>query len=65
MRSDLYQSAPDARGSVRQFNDGLVSGHEFQTVLEPDGMNGHWIKVDQELRDDAALSKNGKLRGAR
>ena len=28
---------------------GSINGHEFQTVLEPDGVNGHWMKVDQEL----------------
>ncbi len=28
---------------------GSVNGHAFQTVLEPDGLKGHWMKVDQEL----------------
>lgn len=27
-----------------------INGHEFQTVLEPDGLKGHWIRIDQQLR---------------
>ena len=29
---------------------GSINGHEFRTVLEPDGAKGHWIKVDRELQ---------------
>jgi hypothetical protein len=29
---------------------GSINGHEFQTVLEPDGWRGHWLRVDQELQ---------------
>ena len=28
---------------------GTIDGHEFQTVVEPDGSFGHWIKVDRQL----------------
>ena len=24
---------------------GLINGHEFRTVLEPDGVKGHWMKM--------------------
>ena len=34
---------------------GTINGHEFQTVLEPDGNFGHWMRVDGELRRSAAL----------
>jgi hypothetical protein len=34
---------------------GSINGHAFQTVLEPDGAKGHWIKVDQELLDVADI----------
>lgn len=34
---------------------GTINGHEFQTVVEPDGMFGHWIKVEAELQKAAAL----------
>lgn len=29
---------------------GAINGHEFETVLEPDGRYGHWIRVDGELQ---------------
>ena len=29
---------------------GVMNGHAFQTVLEPDGRRGHWLKVDKKLR---------------
>jgi hypothetical protein len=35
---------------------GTINGHGFETVVEPDGSFGHWIKVDRELRQAAALS---------
>jgi hypothetical protein len=28
---------------------GAIDGHAFETVLEPDGRSGHWMKVDDEL----------------
>src|SRR5207248_5826678 len=34
---------------------GTVNGHGFQTVLEPDGNSGHWIRIDGKLRDTTAL----------
>jgi hypothetical protein len=35
---------------------GTINGHRFQTVLEPDGNFGHWMKVDRKLQKAAALS---------
>jgi hypothetical protein len=35
---------------------GTINGHEFQTVLEPDGEFGHWMKLDRKLQKTAALS---------
>lgn len=32
-----------------------INGHEFQTVLEPDGDSGHWMMVDEELRASAGI----------
>jgi hypothetical protein len=29
---------------------GTINGHTFQTVLEPDGNFGHWMRVDGRLR---------------
>ncbi len=34
---------------------GTINGHEFQTVLEPDGNWGHWMRVNKELRDIAGI----------
>lgn len=42
-----------SRGQVAV--QGSINGWEFQTVLEPDGLKGHWIKVDQELRQAAEI----------
>ena len=35
---------------------GTIDGHEFQTVLEPDGCSGHWMRVDEKLERTAAIS---------
>ena len=34
---------------------GTINGHQFQTVLEPDGKFGHWMKLDRKLQKSAAL----------
>lgn len=34
---------------------GTINGVEFQTVLEPDGRGGHWMRVDGTLRDAAGI----------
>ena len=43
-----------SRGQVAV--QGAINGHEFQTVLEPDGCSGHWMKVDEKLQRTAAIS---------
>ena len=35
---------------------GMVNGAEFQTVLEPDGNSGRWMRVGDTLRHVAGLS---------
>ena len=35
---------------------GAINGHGFQTVLEPDGHFGHWMRVDGRLQRTAAVS---------
>ncbi len=42
-----------SRGQVAV--QGTINGHEFQTVLEPDGFGGHWIRVEKELQHTARL----------
>jgi Domain of unknown function (DUF1905)/Bacteriocin-protection, YdeI or OmpD-Associated len=34
---------------------GTINGVEFQTVLEPDGNSGHWMRVDDALRQAAGI----------
>jgi hypothetical protein len=34
---------------------GVINGHEFQTVLEPDGNWGHWMRVDKNLQKVADI----------
>jgi hypothetical protein len=43
-----------SRGQVAV--QGTINGHEFQTVLEPDGRSGHWMRVDEKLQRTAAIS---------
>jgi hypothetical protein len=35
---------------------GTMNGHRFQTVLEPDGYFGHWMRIDGKLQKTTALS---------
>jgi hypothetical protein len=34
---------------------GTINGVEFETVLEPDGNSGHWMKVDGTLQHAAGI----------
>jgi hypothetical protein len=36
---------------------GVMNRHAFQSVLEPDGRRGHWLKVDKTLQQALALSE--------
>ena len=35
---------------------GTINGAEFQTVLEPDGNSGHWMRVDDALQHAAGVT---------
>jgi len=35
---------------------GVINRHPFQTVLEPDGRRGHWLKLDTKLRRALRIS---------
>ena len=39
---------------------GKLNGHEFQTVVEPDGSFGHWIRIDARLQKTAVLAAGEK-----
>ena len=42
-----------SRGQVAV--QGKINGHAFETVLEPDGSSGHWMRVDGTLQESAGL----------
>src|SRR5262245_56351506 len=42
-----------SRGQVAV--QGTINDHEFQTVLEPDGCSGHWMRVDEALEHAAGV----------
>ena len=46
-------AALQSRGQVAV--EGSINGHEFKTVLEPDGSSGHWMRVDGKLQKAAAV----------
>lgn len=33
----------------------MIDGHPFQTVVEPDGRRGHWVRVDSRLQQAAGI----------
>ena len=35
--------------------EGTINGHQFKTVLEPDGNFGHWMRIDRKLHDSAGI----------
>lgn len=43
---------------------GELGGHEFATVLEPDGRKGHWIAVNEQLRTALSLAAGARVSGA-
>ena len=43
-----------SRGQVAV--QGTINGHQFETVLEPDGDSGHWMRVDENLQQAAGMS---------
>jgi hypothetical protein len=42
-----------SRGQVAV--QGTINGHGFETVLEPDGYSGHWMRIDRELQRIASV----------
>ena len=47
-----------SRGQVAV--NGTINGVAFQTVLEPDGSRGHWMRVDPKLQRIAGVSAGEK-----
>lgn len=49
-----------SRGQVAV--EGTINGRAFQTVLEPDGAGGHWMRVDGQLQRTAHVSAGDTVR---
>jgi hypothetical protein len=49
-----------SRGQVAV--EGTINGRAFQTVLEPDGARGHWMRVDAKLRRTLGISAGATVR---
>lgn len=32
-----------------------IGGHDFETVVEPDGRRGHWVRIDEALQRSAGV----------
>ena len=47
-----------SRGQVAV--QGTINGHRFQSVLEPDGSSGHWMRIDGKLQRIAAIGAGDK-----
>ncbi|MCC6361618.1 MAG: DUF1905 domain-containing protein [Phycisphaerales bacterium] len=43
-----------SRGQVAV--EGTLNHHPFTATLEPDGQGGHWLKIDQALREEAGAA---------
>lgn len=43
-----------SRGQVAV--EGLINRRRFETVLEPDGRRGHWLRIDKRLQRALAVS---------
>lgn len=39
---------------------GTINGHSFETVLEPDGSSGHWMRVDDALQQRVGIGPGDK-----
>lgn len=50
--SDASERLP-SRGQVAVHAS--IGGHEFETVVEPDGRRGHWIRIDEDLQRVAGV----------
>lgn len=35
---------------------GVMNRHAFETVLEPDGMRGHWLEIDRTVQETLGIS---------
>lgn len=61
MPADASSALP-SRGQVSV--TGTIDGHEFSTVVEPDGDRGHWLRIPDELQRAAGVHPGDTVRFA-
>lgn len=52
---DDASAALPSRGQVAV--EAVLNGHEFTTVVEPDGRKGHWLRVEDALQEELGLTE--------
>lgn len=58
---EASQALP-SRGQVAV--EAVLAGHEFRTVVEPDGRRGHWIPLEQTLAAAIGLAAGDLVHGS-
>jgi len=51
---ELASEKLPSRGQVAV--QATINGHRFQTVLEPDGYLGHWMRIEEEQQQRAPVT---------
>lgn len=57
---ETASAALPSRGQVSMH--GHINDYEFETVVEPDGYWGHWLKIDPDLQQAAHLVVGSEVR---
>lgn len=52
-------AALPSRGQVAV--EAVLNGHAFETVVEPDGLRGHWLSIDEGLAERLAGDSGGAI----
>jgi hypothetical protein len=58
--TDQASSALPSRGQVAVH--ATLDGHPFDTVVEPDGRKGHWVRLDPGVRRTTEIAPGDKAR---
>ncbi len=58
--TDRASSALPSRGQVAVH--ATLDGHPFDTVVEPDGRKGHWVRLDPGIRRTTGIAPGDKAR---
>jgi hypothetical protein len=56
--TDASEGLP-SRGQVAVH--ATIDGHAFDTVVEPDGRRGHWVRVGEDLQKEAGVAPGDRV----